>query len=475
MKPRPVIQLASLALLVMLLASGASATPTIPPPIGSLSQISPPSDQSDAANQPSSPPANPSSATLLPRSSQYDQYGGWNALPISNTSGYFRTAIVSGTAWLVTPDQHAFFSAGVDWVSFGNHPQVAETYDQRMFAKYRNASAWANATASQLGGWGINTIGAFSGSDITHHGLVESRYLNVGQLSMVSPYNTPAMNFRFPDVFAVGWAMTVTNIVSTEISSADVADPWLLGYFIDNELFWFNGYYVNQPTSSLSEGYIAQTRDEPGKQAWVNQLVGSYGTVSQLNAAWGTSYASFTGTEATSLLNTTSITATAAYTDKYQFLGQIANRYYSITTNAVRARDPHHLLLGDRYYVTPLFHEVVTAASHYLDVLSVNMYDPWTNPMGDDMQMEFLDELSAWGGKPVMVGEFSLLGVASGMPNVPLPAAHLVPTDRDRGSGYQLLMSEAARRPLMVGVHWFQHADRGLLNNPQPGWLLRPP
>ena len=155
MRSRRVIQLTAFALLAVLLASGASATPTIPPPIGSLSQIVPPSDESDAANQPQSPPAKPAPAAVLPHSSQYDQYGGWNALPISNTSGYFRTAIVSGTAWLVTPDQHAFFSTGVDWVSFGNHPQVAETYDQRMFAKYRTASAWANATASQLAGWAL--------------------------------------------------------------------------------------------------------------------------------------------------------------------------------------------------------------------------------------------------------------------------------------------------------------------------------
>lgn len=393
----------------------------------------------------------------------YDTYGGWAGLPIANSSGYFRTAVISGTSWLVTPQGHAFFSVGVNAIGYSGNPVKFESYDQRMFDQYHDVSAWADAVSGQLRGWGFNTIGGFSGREITDHGLAETRVLRLAQGSLLPPYNLPQVNSLFPDVFDPRFAPAVGQIVTSSISDADISDPWLIGYYLDNEIWWYkNGYWRDNTSSTLTENFIALPRTASGKQAWVNYLQTHYGTIATLNAAWGTSYASFSGNEANSLLNTTAITATAATPDKYTFLGQIAAQYYSITTNAVRSRDPHHLVFSDRFVGIPLYQQIIASAGQYVDAIALNIYDN----NADNLVLDDLDEAAAWSGKPVIVSEYGFRAATSGMANLPAVKGQLVTTDKDRANAYQLMMSETLRRPALIGAHWFMYADNPTLFDP---------
>ncbi len=410
--------------------------------------------------------ANPA-PTSTPPAGNYDQYGGWLPLPIANPSGYFRTTTVAGRSWLVTPGGHAYFSLGVNLVAFGGKPAVNDSYDQRMFERYRNRPAlWASDVAAQLSGWSFNTIGAFSDSAIRHHNLAETRVLALTPTSLNSPYNVRAANPGFADVFDPAFASAVSQIVATAISDPDITDRWLLGWFLDNELYWpKGGYYIDNLDATLSEDFIALPRAAAGKQAWVNQLIAKYNTIDNLNRSWGTTYTSFTGPEPTSLLNVTLIPASAAIPDKLQFLGAIADQYYRITCNAVRARDPNHLILGDRYIGVAIYREVVTAASKHIDVVSLNLYETNT---ADNLTLDNLD-FAASLGKPMLVSEYGFRATTSGLPNNPPVQALLVPTDADRASAYQLMISEMARRPYVVGAHWFMHADRAILDTHRSG------
>ena len=48
-----------------------------------------------------------------------DAYGGWTDATGSNSSGYFRIQKLAGRYTLVTPDNHPFWSIGVNWANFG--------------------------------------------------------------------------------------------------------------------------------------------------------------------------------------------------------------------------------------------------------------------------------------------------------------------------------------------------------------------
>jgi hypothetical protein len=94
----------------------------------------------------------------------YDAYSGWLKLKGDKT-GYFHTQQIQGRWWLVTPGGNAFFSKGVDNVSF-----VSESDDSPKAPD--DPTAWAKATSRQLHEWNFNTAGAWSASQLYAAGIV---------------------------------------------------------------------------------------------------------------------------------------------------------------------------------------------------------------------------------------------------------------------------------------------------------------
>src|SRR5512141_2939297 len=83
-----------------------------------------------------------------------DPYGGWPKLQGTKT-GYFHTQQIDGRWWLITPDGNAFFSKGVDNVSFAPESDTSPKPPA-------DTAAWAKRTVKQLRDWNLNTIGAWS-------------------------------------------------------------------------------------------------------------------------------------------------------------------------------------------------------------------------------------------------------------------------------------------------------------------------
>ena len=130
------------------------------------------------------------------------------------------------------------------------------------------------------------------------------------------------------------------------------------------------------------------------------------------------------------------------------FLAQLAERYFRVTSEAVKAADPNHLVFGCRFaYVPP--QPVVEAAARYLDAISFNCYD--SDPG------RAIAAYSVF-GKPLLIGEFSFRGADSGLPNTQ-GAGPKVPTQADRASAFARYVTAALRHPNVVGYHWFEHAD----------------
>ena len=173
--------------------------------------------------------------------------------------------------------------------------------------------------------------------------------------------------------------------------------------------------YVAQPRNSVVENFIAQPASAAGKQAWIALLKSRYADIGALNSAWSSGYTSFDGNEPTSLLNTNSVTTAAADGDKDAFLRQIADQYYKVTTNAIRARDPNHLILGDRHLPPPQYKAVIEAAQPYVDVNSINLYNRNFNFSSPDLSS--VDQAGVWGNKPVLITEFTARAADSGLPS----------------------------------------------------------
>jgi len=378
-----------------------------------------------------------SSCFASQESLRFDRYGGvvGDSVP---TAGWFRPARQEGRWWLIDPDGHLFLSLGVNNVSYT--PDIIQGTDRSPYReaaaeKYGDREAWAKAVVGRLRGWGFNTIGAWS-DDLAWRQQMPYTVI----LHLAEQVKWPAGS-TFPDVFDPAYERAALGAARRTCRPlAD--DPWLVGYFTDNELRWGPDWRSSQTLFAES---LALGDDAPGRQAVLRFLAGRYATIASLNEAWGTQYADFA-----EIGRTPQPDAHLPQTDEDGFLRLIAERYFDVAERAIRAVDDHHMILGCRfagYAPRP----VLEAMRGHVDLVSVNHYD--VSP-----PVALLHEVTEVTGRPVMITEFSYRGRDSGLPNT-RGAGVVVDTQRDRAEHFANYVEELMALPNVVGYHWFEHAD----------------
>lgn len=410
----------------------------------------------------------PASAGNAPNTGEgnLDAYGGYTGLNLGNTSGYFELVESNGRWWLVTPSGHAFFSLAVSTVHpYASYPQ--SSYPENIVALYGSGpeqQPWIDVTIERLRAWGFNTIGAFSWDPVYDEGLPYAVDLDFScgtrDPSCASAF--PMVNERFPDVFDPGFAASVQATVQGYDSASGrgikdewITDPYLIGYWIDNDSWWWHDWMVivDSRAETVVEDFIEHDCSWAGKTAWVDHLREHYSnSISALNSAWGSSYRSFD-----QLCNVYQVTYPNAKPDKDSFLSKVAERYFDITVNAVRARDPNHLVLGVRFAES--VPDPVLPAASACDALGINYYvgiRPYEQPT------KLRDTLAHWydlNGRPVIVAEYSFRSPDTGLPGS-RGGAYSVNTRAERADGYRNFFHYATGSPSLLGLHWFQYVDQ---------------
>lgn len=420
-----------------------------------------------------------------PTLSDRDQYGGMNNGPQQTVTGYFYTTQVNGTWWLVDPLGHLFFSTGLDTITnkestvtqdreslfqwlpkttdpFGNHygsatpikgisgtHQTFNFYAANLERRYGNNwdSVWQNLTLSRLTSWGFNTLGNWTDSSLFAHNQTPYVLAQAINGSFNHVYTGNDWWGPMPDPFDPTFAQAATSRFQASISQSNINDPNLIGYYVDNELSW-----VGQGTNStygIAIGTLKQdSASSPAKQAFISQLQSQYTTISSLNTAWGTSFASWAALSAPVTLDQATLSTTEKQ-DCGTFIHEDARTYFQVVSTALKTRDPHHLYLGARFAgQTPSL--ISTAAAEFADVVSYNVYTP------------AIDE-SSWSfqtlGKPVMIGEFQFGTVDGRMFSGGLKP---VADQAARGTAYLTYARSAEDNSAIIGYQWFQYVDEPL-------------
>jgi hypothetical protein len=265
-----------------------------------------------------------------------DRYDGRLGVRLEKT-GWFHTQKAKGRWWLVTPDGHGFFSLGVNTVKADDtrtyvqdraymfrdlppeHGALAAFYgsgDNRNAQQgagagrccdhgqwfdfyaanlYRVAgtdwlAAWRAGVVQRLRGWGFNTIANWSDPTLgALHQLPYTRELNIR-----GDFGTVATGYdwwgRMPDPFDPRFA-PAADAAAARAAQGVRDDPWLLGYFADNELSW--SAYGPQGRWALAVGTLHGEARSAAKQAFITELKKEYGTPDTLAAAWGIALASW--------------------------------------------------------------------------------------------------------------------------------------------------------------------------------------
>lgn len=445
-------------------------------------------------------------ALPLPASGSFDKYGGILALPSVATTGYFRTTQdAAGKWWLVTPLGHLFFATGIVQVPYLTTPstlgrQATDTQGrEQMFTflpgatdplaafntapvsyvppaslginnslgagfDFYSANLYRKYGSSYLASWTQSTVDRFTRWGINHAEAIASFFYSaVGSLGQRIPYAVfltySAGNFAhvnssgdywgpIPDPFDPAFALAVDSNFAQQIPSF-VTEPYLVGYYSDNELSWAVGSNDSADNNhySLIYGVLNSGASQPAKQVFVQTLMSEYTDVAKLNQSWLTNFASWNDLLATAYAAPVPLPTSAMRSDFSAFLLSFAQQYFRIISTTIKKYDPHHLYLGAKFAGSEFAIEPWQACAQLCDVVSFDDYNLRLDP-------------AIWGfinqyPKPAILAEFSFGSTDRGM----FSGSALVSSQAARALFYGLKVQDAATDSSLVGVNWYQYLD----------------
>ena len=446
---------------------------------------------SDAALRAAQAKAGTAWAGTVPK--DLDRYSGRLDVHGLQQSGWFHTQKLGDRWWLVTPDGHAFFSLGVnavvadgdrtyvqdrefmfrdlppdsgEWAAFHggddnrrvdqgasagigyNHGHWFDFYAANLYRVDGKdwLSAWRARTLDRLQAWGFNTVGNWSDEALgSAHRLPYTRSINIAgnYANVASGYDYWG---RMPDPFDPRFVQAAEQAV-VKATAHVVDDPYLLGYFADNELAWAG--QGPQGRWGLATGTLRGDANSPAKQAFIAILKKKYVDPIKLGNAWNLPLGSWEMLQASGFVPPNPDEAHPAIAEDYSaWLCEYADTYFHVVAAAIHRHDPHHLFLGGRFAVnTP---EAVAACAQYCDVVSFNVYADLPQHGFDEAAMQKLD-------KPVLIGEFHFGSDDRGPFGKGVVSVWNEP---QRGEAYAKFIAAAAAAPDIVGAHWFQYTDQ---------------
>ncbi|MCO6060446.1 beta-galactosidase [Pseudomonas sp. MOB-449] len=418
-----------------------------------------------------------------------DKFGGRTDLPAMQATGFFRLQKQANRWWLVTPAGHAFFSLGVNAVNltdgrtyvqgrefmftgsaregdaYGgasdsrsdkgsqrdndmNHGQWWDVYSNNLARTLGKdfEPAWRKRTLDRLEAWRFNTLGNWSAPGFAS----DKRMAYTLPVLIYGDFNTVSTGYdywgRMPDPFDSRFAEATEAAVA--IATKGVRDdPWLLGYFADNELAWAG--MGPQGRWALAVGSLAQGPNSPAKQAFLTYLKQTYGDAASFAKAWGVNASSWEYVAAKGFKAPEPNEAHPAIAADYiEYLKLYAGQYFRTVAETLKKADPNHLFLGGRLAVrTP---EVEEMSAKYTDVTSINTYAALPEHGFDVAAFKRWD-------KPVMLTEWHFGSADRGPFGSGVVA---VSSEDERGKAYARFVDSAVASGVVVGTHWFQYADQ---------------
>ena len=397
----------------------------------------------------------------------------FNAVQLVSLSGkaapvhFFRVVKVHGIWWVVNPQGKRTLVKGVGEVRTLPHIERLEgVYGKEMIPtnllmpwqgthRCRPTSLLSlDIQARRLLSWGFNNAGPWSdpqcaGVKFKGRQLSFSAILNIGVDYQGSRHES------FPDVFNPNFAIFADKLCQRRCAPWK-NDPNLLGWFSDNELAWGPGWGGEPNPDGLLWNFLNFPRKSFGHHAAVAFLKKSYGKISTLDQAWHTQYKSWhafaLAQQVPELFTWPQMQAGAgAQYLKYNriFTGMVARRYSRVCRDAIKAADPNHLYLGQKFPGWPGA-LVAAADAKYTDVISLDIYNV-TDPA------PLLKKFAAF-GKPIIIAEFSFRAKDSGLPNT-IGSGLLVDTQIQRAADTVHYLRHALAVPQVIGYDWWQYID----------------
>ena len=360
-------------------------------------------------------------------------------------TGFFRVVEKDGRWRVIDPLGRGMVLLGIDHVKYHGH------YSQRTKRsihhevnkrKFPNKVDREEDTLARLKKWGFNLLGAGCDPDLKHRRLVHTVFLSIGDGLCWNPerpdlYICPNEHrpcSAFPNVFHpqfAAWADWKAHVGCAPHRD----DPWLFGYFIDNELAWWGR---GRRDTGLFDA-VAKLPDTHSAKIAQKKFLAERG-----------------------------VKGNPSDDDKLAFLKLAADIYFRVSSEAIRRHDPNHIVMGARFAGLGGAHPVVWVISgKYCDLVTFNVY-PWADIDRDVVLMSrsanaerVADAFTRQYGyvkKPMLVTEWSFPALDSGLPCTG-GAGQRFRTQRERTHATELFARTMLSLPFLVGYDYFMWVD----------------
>lgn len=355
-------------------------------------------------------------------------YGGWKVWQ-KEATGFFRTQKINDRWWIIDPEGFPFIYKGIAVFNAGRSVNQQKAFDK----KYGTPENWVKEESQLLRNNGFNGVGAWSNIDLVRKADKPLVYTVI--VSPMGNYHSEHIkkyggkykeaswqNYRFDLVMVFDKEFDAYVEKAIQPISQYKNDKYLMGYFTDNELPWYNDALDKHLTllAKDEQGYIAA-------KEWLDKRKGFNASITDVTQE-----------------------------DRMAFTAFYFETYMKKVTAALRKADPNHLYLGCRFnqdkeqeLTNP---EIFKIAGKYMDIVSINHYRKWEP--GQDL----MNNWGEWSGKPFLITEWYTKAEDSGLPNN-TGAGWLVRTQHERGLFYQNFTLELLKNKNAVGWHWFKYMD----------------
>ena len=368
------------------------------------------------------------------------------------SASFYRVERNEAGAWrLIDPAGEPTVWLGVDHVKFDGFRCEADGnvkhYREANLRQFGTLEAWATNTAERLRAWGFNGLGAgcnnaaFKGS-----GLGRCVFLALGDSATAEKAdeehwlsdNLHTPGTAFPNVFNPDFAKHC-NAEAAKACAPNRDDPEVLGYFIDNELAWEARRGGPAGEWGLFDNACAKPEGNTARIA-VDAFLAERGL---------------------------KVGDDIPIPVRMAFVEFVADKYFEITTSAIRRHDPNHLILGCRFAGTIYPDEVFRSAGKYCDIVSINGY---AEPIPDRNEMilsyrgryypiaETFSKIGAVAGRPIMLTEWSFPAFDSGLPCL-RGVGKRFDTQAERAWATALYARSVLSSPWVIGYDYFMWVD----------------
>lgn len=385
-----------------------------------------------------------------------------------------------GRWWAIDPLGRGVVLLGVDHVTFQGHWCEKLGYcphGRKNEKKYADRAEWESETLGRLKTWGFTMLGAGCDPALKHRGLVHTEFLNIGDhlATLGDDYDITPNERRpcssFPNVFHPDFEAFCRYRVWQQCAP-NRADPWLFGYFIDNELAWWGR---GGSETGLFDAVMKKRATHTAKVALMAFVAARCDhKIEGFNTAFGTQLKSFDELLSLPLLPHASPEAREL---KKAFLTYVADRYFSVTSRAIREADPNHLVLGARFAGTggadPAVWEV---SGKYCDVVTFNCYPSADLDEGrvytrfgksGELVTEHFEKYYSYVKRPMLITEWSFPALDAGLPSVH-GAGQRFCTQTERTTATSLFARTMLSLPFLLGYDYFMWVDEPALGISTP-------